>query len=143
MLSHSSERGPKGLSTAQEITVATTSTGSSTAKRRRLATAGTLLAIAAAMTALAPTANAQTEQQIKAGCKEAGGTYTTRVGSIGNFSTCCYKDYYGDRYCDIYIGGTYIETDPEKAGQPPVSLPAKPPPVAPPITNGPPAANAN
>jgi hypothetical protein len=142
MLSLNSERGPKGLSTAQEITMATANTRPSTAKRRRLAAAGTLLTVPAViiLTALAPTANAQTEQQIKAGCKEAGGTYTTRVGSIGNFSTCCYKDYYGDRYCDIYIGGTYIETDPEKAGQPPVSLPAKPPPVAPPITNPPPAA---
>jgi hypothetical protein len=115
-----------------------------TTRHRRL---GSLIAsgvvAVAAMTSLAPAANAQTEQQIKAGCKAAGGTYKTRIDEGGNTSTCCYKDYYGDRYCDIYLDGNYVgDYNPDK-GAPPVGVkpPIDNPPVgAPPITNPPPAA---
>jgi hypothetical protein len=126
-----------------------------------------------AMTALAPAANAdkpQTEGQIKAGCDQANGTYDSWIGTDGNrYSTCCYRDYKGQKYCDAYQNGSYIETTPW-AQSPPASGPATPPannapiqtkpppgaappppgpvtggnpPVAPPITKGPPAANAN
>jgi hypothetical protein len=96
-------------------------------------------AVLLAMTALAPAAEAaQTEQQIKAGCDEAGGTYTHTAGS--RISKCCYKDYYGDTYCDEYIDGVYIGDDgPEKA--PPVPGPNQPPSNNAPIGPPPPAAH--
>ena len=55
----------------------------------------------------APTANAtQTENQIKADCAGTG-EYTSYVGDDGHrYSACCYKDYKGQTYCDLYKDGT-------------------------------------
>jgi hypothetical protein len=124
-----------------------------------------------AMTALAPAATAdkpQTNGQIQANCKEVSGTYNPPVtGSSGaSYSSCCYKDAEGKYGCDYYQDGVYTGTSAQKQG-PPVSRPWAPPannapiqinqapgaapgpvteggpPVAPPIANGPPAADAN
>jgi hypothetical protein len=100
-----------------------------------------------ALTALAPAAIAdapQSDGQIAANCKDAGGTFYHDVSLNGTrFATCCYKDAEGKYGCDSYVNGVYIGTSAEKKG-PPVSGPAAPPgdnpPVAPPITNPPPAA---
>ncbi|RDH78061.1 hypothetical protein DVS77_11920 [Mycolicibacterium moriokaense] len=70
------------------------------------------IAIGAAMTVALPVANAQTEQQIKAGCKEAGGTYGTQQTPLGQASSCRYKDINGDVLVDSYINGKYVATDP-------------------------------
>jgi hypothetical protein len=96
----------------------------------------------AAMTALAPTANAQTEQQIKAGCDEANGTYQGQAYRDGNFySSCCYHDYKGVQYCDFYTNGNYTQTvGPDRQTVPRGPVTGSTPPVAPPITNPPPAA---
>jgi hypothetical protein len=100
-----------------------------------------------AMTALAPAADAQTEQQIKAGCDEANGTYySTGVTMNGHtYSVCCYNDYKGKRWCDSYQDGGYTLTQPAIGKKlPPLGPgPGSTPPIAPPITNPPPAANAH
>ncbi len=101
----------------------------------------------AAMTSLAPAANAQTEQQIKAGCDQASGTYesTGVVPDNGHtYSACCYNDYKGKRWCDSYTDGTYTMTNPATVKKPPPGpVTGSTPPVAPPISESPPAANAN
>jgi hypothetical protein len=100
----------------------------------------------AAMTALAPAANAQSEQQITAECNQASGAYSSYVTTLGNrYTTCCYKTFRGKLMCDLYKNGDYLSTyDPTLKKLPP-GAPVTPstPPVAPPITEGPPAANAN
>jgi hypothetical protein len=97
-----------------------------------------------AMTALAPAAYAQTEQQIKAGCDEANGTYnSTGVTMNGHtYSVCCYNDYKGKRWCDSYQDGAYTMTQPAIGKKlPPLGPGAgSTPPIAPPITNPPPGA---
>jgi hypothetical protein len=123
----------------------------------------------AAMIALAPAANAQSEQQIKSGCDEADGNYSTIIDTGANvrYSVCCYHDDKGHPYCDTYVNGSYTGTfagirrpgpptgqpvaPPSKTSPPPEAPPpvgpnpvtGNNPPVAPPITNGPPAANVN
>jgi hypothetical protein len=94
------------------------------------------------MTALAPAANAQTEQQIKAGCDEANGTYSTTLGTE-RYSECCYHDWKGRPYCDTYINGSYTGTFPGEKQGPPGPVTGSTPPVAPPIGKAPPAATAN
>ena len=107
-------------------------------RRSSLIAAGVIAVTA--MTALAPTANAQTEQQIKAGCDEANGTYSTTQGGV-RYSECCYRDWKGRPYCDTYINGSYTGTFPGEKQGPPGPVTGSTPPVAPPITNPPPAAN--
>jgi hypothetical protein len=92
----------------------------------------------------APTAYAQSEQQITAECNQASGAYSSYVTTLGNrYSTCCYKTFRGKLMCDLYKNGGYLGTyDPTDKKLPP-GAPATPstPPVAPPISNAPPAAH--
>jgi hypothetical protein len=111
---------------------------------------GSLIAAGAitvgAMTALAPAANAQSEQQITAECNQASGTYSSYVTTLGNrYTTCCYKTFRGKLMCDLYKNGDYLSTyDPTLKQLPPgAPVTGSTPPVAPPITKGPPAAYAN
>lgn len=85
----------------------------------------------AAMIALTPDASAdppQTDSQIQANCRDAGGTYNPPVvGSSGaRYQSCCYKDAEGKYGCDYYQDGVYIGTSARKLG-PPVSTPTNPP----------------
>ncbi len=110
-------------------------------KLARVAAAGALGV--AAMTTLAPAANAQTEKQIQAGCDEAGGDYDTYQDDLGNtVSWCCYRDSEGKAHCDMFKNGLYIRTE-DTRKIPPVNGPVKPPANNAPIGTPPPAAPAN
>lgn len=106
--------------------------------------AGAIAIAIGATTALAPAANAQSEQTITAECNQASGAYSSYVTTLGNrYSTCCYKTFRGKLMCDLYKNGDYLSTyDPTEKKLPP-GAPATPstPPVAPPIGNAPPAAH--
>ena len=106
----------------------------------KLSVAGLVIA---GMTALTPVADAQTEQQIKSGCDEAGGTYSTVPNPNSQYSECCYHDSEGKPFCDTYINGSYTGTFPGDKRAPPISGPNGPPPAnnAPIATNAPPAAH--
>jgi hypothetical protein len=120
-----------------------------TTRHRRLSSliAAGVTAVAA-MTALAPAANAMSEQEIQHNCDQANGNYyTTGVAPDGHtYSACCYHNTMTHQnLCMSYTDGEYSETDPapDKVGPPPLGPRPVRPPVAPPITNPPPAANAN
>jgi hypothetical protein len=67
----------------------------------------------------APAAYALSESTIKAECKGASGTYTTTVLSSGDRETkCCYKDISGKKWCDVYLNGDYLGTDPAAQVEP-------------------------
>jgi hypothetical protein len=73
---------------------------------------------------------AQSEDEIKANCKDAGGTYHHDVSMNGtSFTECCYKDAEGKQGCDAYVNGVYIGTSAEKVGPPSTSGSAVPPPA--------------
>jgi len=76
---------------------------------RAIATAviGLGIALASATTA---SAEPQTEAEIKAGCKEAGGTYTTTSSPKGRASECVWKSADGTTNIDVYIDGEWINT---------------------------------
>jgi hypothetical protein len=87
----------------------------------RLAPASVLAAAVAigATTLSAPAAHAIPESTIESECKAAGGTYTSGILSSGDReSTCCYTDIDGDKWCDWYLNGEYLGTDPAAQGEP-------------------------
>jgi hypothetical protein len=93
----------------------------------------------------APAAHAIPESTIESECKAAGGTYTSGILSSGDReSTCCYTDVYGDQWCDVYLNGEYLGTDPGAqgedgdAGTPPKLDPSMVPPVVGPDVGTPP-----
>jgi len=109
---------------------------------------GTLITAASiaisVLTATTAGAQQQTEQQIKAGCDEANGTYSTVPNPDATYSVCCYHDYKGRPYCDTYVNGSYTGTFPGEAKPPPpVSGPAAPPANNAPIPTKPPPAAAH
>lgn len=86
-------------------------------------------------------AEPQTEAEIKAGCKEAGGTYTTTSSSKGRVSECVWKSADGTSI-DVYIDGEWINTlheskpvipTPPQVSNPDLAPSSPPPP--PPVQN--------
>jgi hypothetical protein len=74
----------------------------------------------------APPAGAIPESTIKSECAAANGEYFSQVNPAGQrVSSCCYKDYKGKKYCDMYIDGVYqvvqlpTTTPPTRGFQPP------------------------
>jgi hypothetical protein len=63
----------------------------------------------------------QTEAEIKAGCKSAGGTYAH--DSASGISSCIYKDINGTQYVDHYVDGVWIPRDDETGPQDSKPLP--------------------
>lgn len=111
-----------------------------------LLAAGVIAAGSAILTAAPAQADKQTEKQIQAGCKEAGGTYSTTKTGGHVYSICDYKDNEGNDLTDSYVDGTYTGTccsaaqapangRPQQApnqgfspaGPPPTSVPGAPP----------------
>ena len=73
----------------------------------------TLIALAMVTVAGAPASALRiSEKTIKSECLDAGGTYGTAVYQGTRFSTCTYRDYYGDVYTDYYDNGDYYGTKP-------------------------------
>jgi hypothetical protein len=75
------------------------------------------IAIGAMMTVIAPAAHAEPigEKTIKSECKSAGGTYRTKMNTVGTrVSQCTYKDIDGDTWTDTFANGEYYGTDPGK-----------------------------
>ena len=83
------------------------------------------------MTALAPSANAMSEQEIQHNCDQANGDYySTGVAEDGHtYSVCCYHDTMTHQnLCMSFMDGEYTETDPAPAkGSPPLPRPVRPP----------------
>jgi hypothetical protein len=52
------------------------------------------------------------ENTIRRECRAANGTYHTTLVEGTRFSTCTYRDYYGDVYTDYYADGDYYATKP-------------------------------
>ncbi|WP_137147250.1 hypothetical protein [Mycolicibacterium sp. CR10] len=107
---------------------------------RAIATAGIGLGIVLASAAMA-SAEPQTEAEIKAGCKEAGGTYTTTSSPKGRASECVWKSADGTSI-DVYIDGEWINTlheskpvipTPPQVSNPDLAPSSPPPP--PPVQN--------
>ena len=107
---------------------------------RAIATAGIGLGIALASAAMA-SAEPQTEAEIKAGCKEAGGTYTTTSSPKGRVSECVIKYSHGTEI-DVYVDGEWINTlheskpvipTPPQVSNPDLAPSSPPPP--PPVQN--------
>lgn len=72
-----------------------------------------------AITLTVPAAYALPESTIGSECKAANGTYTTRNLSSGDRETkCYYKDISGKKWCDVYLNGEYLGTDPAAQGDP-------------------------
>lgn len=96
--------------------------------RRLIAAAILTVAGSIGAVVLTPPAAAdhQTEQQIKAGCKAANGTYSSQTGGGVTISSCCYRDYKGVKYCDYYTNGDYAVTTAPSLTQPTPVLPARP-----------------
>jgi hypothetical protein len=67
---------------------------------------------AGAITLTAPPAHADkiSETTIKSECKDAGGTYVTKVVEGTRFSSCAYKDNDGNQSTDFYVRGVYTST---------------------------------
>jgi hypothetical protein len=65
-------------------------------------------------------ANALSESQIKNECQAAGGHYSSGVLVGDRYSSCCYKDIHGHKYCDTYKNGDYTATYEPKKEQPQV-----------------------
>ena len=73
-----------------------------------------------AMILTAPLANAIPEHTIQSECDLANhGTYTTSLVGNSRFSSCCYTDIKGTKYCDYYLDGVFEGTGPGVAKQPP------------------------
>lgn len=91
----------------------------------------------AAMTLIAPSANAtQTETQIKNNCAGTGDYFSYVSTTDGHrYSSCCYKDYKGKLYCDLFKDGTMYGDGVPAAIGPSDPAPPKPgsapPPLAP------------
>jgi hypothetical protein len=112
--------------------------------RSRLASLIAAGAIAVGMTILtAPAANAIPESTIKGECAAANGTYSTTVSESGTrYSKCCYKDYQGNKYCDFYMDGTYVNQNPNLPTSPTPTQGFQPAPVGPlPVEQQPPPVN--
>jgi hypothetical protein len=52
------------------------------------------------------------ENTIRRECRLANGTYHTSVVEGTRFTSCTYRDIYGDRYTDYYHDGEYYSTRP-------------------------------
>jgi hypothetical protein len=75
------------------------------------------IAVATTMITTSPAAHAEPigEKTIKSECKSAGGTYKTKMNTVGTrVSQCTYKDIDGDTWTDVYGNGEYVGTDPGK-----------------------------
>jgi hypothetical protein len=73
----------------------------------------TLTAIAVVTVATAPaSARRISETTIRKECRDANGSYSTKVSGGTRFSACAYRDISGNVYTDFYVNGEYSSTRP-------------------------------
>jgi hypothetical protein len=124
-----------------------TLTSNTPARFRRLvpATVAAPAVALAVMILTAPAAQALTEQEIQALCKNMMGTYSTQTSESGETtSKCCYKSVKGKQVCDIYSNGRYMWTvAANQVPTGPTEQPVQPPPGTAPAAPGTPTATVH